>query len=51
MSKLSKDLEQVITIDGKGRPWKARELLSLLNSVDINTLKVELEKIGKRKFL
>ena len=46
-----KQLERILTIDGKGRPWKAQELKKLLNSEQLGEIIVVLEEIEQRKFL
>jgi hypothetical protein len=47
---LEKQLESILTIDGQGRPAKARQLLELLATIPLEELKAEVEKIGQRKF-
>ena len=46
---LVKQLERILTIDGKGRPWKARELVTLLCNVNTVNLMAALQEIGERK--
>lgn len=48
---LIKGLEDILSIDGGGRPEKARELLNLLRTVDRSKLEAEVERIGQRRFL
>ena len=47
---LVKRLESILTIDGKGRPFKARELLRLLIDVPDTQLAEALAEIGDRTF-
>lgn len=49
-SKLTLELENVVTIDGRGRPKKAKLLLELIQEFGIEQVKAELEKISQRKF-
>jgi hypothetical protein len=44
-------LEDILTIDGTGRPDKAAKLLKLMENQDINHLKAEVAKVAKRRFL
>ena len=46
---LTKLLESVLTIDGKGRPAKARLLLQLLEEESTLILLAALKEIGERK--
>lgn len=50
LNKTIKELERILTIDGQGRPAKARMLLALINSPNEELLKEALEQIGERKF-
>lgn len=47
---LVKRLESILTIDGQGRPAKARMLLQLLGDVPNDPLIEALKEIGNRKF-
>jgi len=47
---LVKRLESILTIDGRGRPWKARALLELLGDMPHDPLFIALKEIGDRKF-
>ncbi len=47
---LIKVLENVLTIDGKGRPAKARQLLQLLQETNVIILLDALKEIGERKW-
>jgi hypothetical protein len=47
---ITKLLESIITIDGKGRPAKARLLISLLCEVNTVNLIDSIKDIGERKF-
>jgi hypothetical protein len=49
-SKLTLELENVVTIDGRGRPKKAKLLLELIQEFGIEQVKAELEKFSQRKF-
>lgn len=49
MSGLTRQLESILTIDGKGRPAKARQLLRLLIDVPDTELAKALAEIGDRK--
>lgn len=46
---LTKELERVITIDGKGRPWKAGHLESILINYNLADVMEALQEIKKRK--
>jgi len=48
--KLTKQLENIITIDGRGRPAKARLLLQLIEEVGIEEVMKVLKEFGERKF-
>lgn len=48
--RLTSELENVVTIDGRGRPKKAKLLLELIEEFGIEQVKAELEKISQRKF-
>jgi hypothetical protein len=50
MDSLTEQLERILTIDGKGRPEKARMLLRLLIDVPPEKLAEALAEIGDRKF-
>jgi len=47
---LIKKLESILTIDGKGRPAKARDLLAVMAWVPKEELEAALKEIGNRKF-
>lgn len=47
---LTEALERVITIDGRGRPEKARLLVTLINETPKEKLVEVLTTIGERKF-
>lgn len=47
--KLTQELENVITIDGRGRPKKAQLLLQLIDEFGIELVLAELKKFGERK--
>lgn len=47
---LIKKLESVLTIDGRGRPAKARLLLQLIEEVGIEEVMEEVKKFGERRF-
>jgi hypothetical protein len=47
---LTQKLESIISIDGKGRPARARMLLEILATVPAEELKAALEEIAARKF-
>ena len=47
---LTRALENVLTIDGRGRPAKARLLLQLVEEVGLEQVKAALKEIGERKF-
>ena len=49
-SKLTIDLENVLTIDGRGRPKKAQLLITLLKDTTPDVLMEELKEISERKF-
>jgi hypothetical protein len=46
---LTKELERVFTIDGKGRPAKAKSLLELIDQFGEPAVMVEIKKISERK--
>jgi len=50
ISKLTKELENVVTIDGRGRPKKALLLLELIQEFGIEAVMEELKKFSERKF-
>lgn len=47
---LVKELENVITIDGRGRPKKAVLFLELVEKYGIETVLEEIRKLAERKF-
>lgn len=47
---LIKKLENILTIDGRGRPAKARMLLEILETVDMEEVRKNLKEIGERRF-
>lgn len=49
-SKLTTELENVITIDGRGRPKKAVLFLELVKEFGIEEVMKEIEKFSERKF-
>jgi hypothetical protein len=49
-SKLTKELENVLTIDGRGRPKKAVLLLELIQEFGIDKVLKEVKLFGERKF-
>lgn len=49
MSDLAKELEQVLTIDGRGRPKKARSLLELIEQFGMENVLAEVKRFGERK--
>lgn len=49
-SKLTKELENVLTIDGRGRPKKAVLLLELIQEFGIEAVMGEVKKFTERKF-
>lgn len=51
MDDLIKQLERIISIDGMGRPARARLLLELIKEFGIENIAKELKEIGKRKFI
>jgi hypothetical protein len=46
-----KILENILTIDGKGRPVKARLMLSLIEEAPTLELLTALREVGERKFM
>jgi hypothetical protein len=46
-----KILESILTIDGQGRPAKARQLLSLIEEAPTLFVLTGLKEIGERKFM
>jgi hypothetical protein len=48
--KLTAELENVVTIDGRGRPKKAKLLLELIQEFGIEAVMEELKKFSERKF-
>jgi hypothetical protein len=48
---LVRQLESIFTIDGQGRPAKARKLLTLIETVEGATLKEGIAQISQRLFL
>ena len=51
MKDLNKKLEEVFTIDGKGRPDKAKLLLDLIEVYGLTYVLREIQTIGERKFI
>jgi len=49
-SKLARELENVITIDGRGRPKKALRLLELVKEFGVDKVLEEVKRFGERKF-
>jgi hypothetical protein len=49
-SKLTRELENVITIDGRGRPKKAVLLLELVKEFGVDKVLEEVQRFGERKF-
>lgn len=49
-SSLTKELENVLTIDGRGRPKKAVLLLELIEQYGLETVLAEVKKFTERKF-
>jgi hypothetical protein len=49
-TKLVKELENVLTIDGRGRPKKAVLLLELIQEFGIDKVLEEVKRFGERKF-
>ncbi len=47
---MTKVLESILTIDGLGRPEKARMLLKLLEEESVLILLAALRDVGERKF-
>jgi thioredoxin reductase len=48
--KLTAELENVVTIDGRGRPKKAKLFLELVEEFGIEAVMEELKKFSERKF-
>lgn len=50
---LKQTLERIFTIDGRGRPAKAKLMLSLLERYesDPSILRAAIKEIGERKFI
>ena len=46
---MTKVLESILTIDGQGRPAKARMLLKLLEEESVLILLAALKEVGERK--
>ena len=46
-----KILEKILTIDGRGRPEKAKLLIELIATIGIDKVLVEVKKISERKFI
>ena len=44
-------LEKILTIDGRGRPAKAKLLIELIQAIGIDNALVEIKKISERKFI
>ena len=49
-SELIQKLEQILTIDGQGRPRKATLLLEIISNTDPEKLRQEIAKISQRRF-
>jgi hypothetical protein len=45
---LTKEFERILTIDGRGRPEKAKMLLQVMREYDIDVIFEVLENISKR---
>jgi hypothetical protein len=48
--KLTAELENVVTIDGRGRPKKAKLLLELIQEFGIEAVMEELKKFNEKSF-
>jgi hypothetical protein len=46
---LTKELERVLTIDGRGRPKKAQLLLELIEQFGVENVLAEVKRFGERK--
>ena len=44
-----KELENIFTIDGRGRPAKARDFLRLIDNYGKELVFAEVKKLGERK--
>jgi len=51
VDKLTKSLENTLTIDGRGRPKKAQLLLELIKEFGIDKVMEEIKVISERKFI
>ena len=49
-SELTIIFESLLSIDGRGRPYRARELAKLLREKNLEEILIELDKIGERKW-
>lgn len=49
-SSLVKDLESIFTIDGKGRPAKAKKFLDLTERYDDATIRSVIREMSEREF-
>ena len=47
---LIEQLESILTIDGQGRPRKAKQLLDLIKSVPLEELEKSIKELSDRKF-
>lgn len=47
---LEKELENVFTIDGRGRPAKAKFFLQLIDTYGMEAVLETIKKLGERKF-
>lgn len=47
---VTKELEKILTIDGRGRPEKAKMLIKLLENVTLTNIFEKLHEISKRKY-
>jgi len=48
-AELTKELENVLTIDGKGRPAKAKQLIELLTKYGLDEVLLTVQEISERK--
>jgi hypothetical protein len=46
---LTQSLERIFTIDGRGRPAKAKLMLELMTKFDMGDLVAEIQRISERK--
>lgn len=49
-NELTKALENIFTIDGRGRPAKAKYFLELLQKYELNEVLRVIQEISERKF-